>query len=150
MNQSDILSAIIFFNLKKDFTHKELKKSYKDKCKELHPDCGGNSNDFQSATDFYRILCNYLEKNNDFNNKDIDCPSCKNKSIKKYDFCYHCNGNGYTRKIKKNSNGIPISLSKECPYCAIKNKSGQRCKLCLGSKKISRKKLEEYILSFNI
>ena len=150
MNQAKFFAAILFIGLKKDFGYKKLKKSYKDKCKELHPDCGGNSDDFQVATDYYRFLSEYLEAKNDLQIKDIECPACKSSNIKKYSFCYHCSGNGYTRSIKKNSNGIPISLSKKCPYCEIKNKIGSICNLCFGSKKISREELEKYILSFNI
>lgn len=150
MKNSEFLAAILFFNLKNNFSYNDLKKSYKDKCKKLHPDCGGNSEDFQSATKYYKFLCSYLEEEKDFEAKDIDCPACKGLNIKKYSFCYHCSGNGYTRSIKKNSNGIPISLSEKCPYCAIKNKVGSICNLCFNSKKISRKDLEKYILSFNI
>ena len=116
MKNKEILNSIKFFKLKDNFSYSELKKSYKEKCRELHPDCGGNKEDFHNAVNHYERLCSYLEeiKNLDKEDeKDIVCPACPKNTKTFYSFCYHCNNNGYTRSIKKNSNGIPISLSKE-------------------------------------
>lgn len=52
----EIKEALKYFNLKESFTEKELKQAYKDKLKEVHPDCGGSSEEFIKAKDMFDLL----------------------------------------------------------------------------------------------
>jgi molecular chaperone DnaJ len=58
MNPYDVLGV------KKDATEKEIKKAYRDLCKEYHPDKGGDADKFKEIGNAYDILSNPEKKQN--------------------------------------------------------------------------------------
>lgn len=53
---TSIEKAIAYFNLAKGFSKEELKRAYRKKLKEVHPDCGGTQEEFLKAQDFFELL----------------------------------------------------------------------------------------------
>lgn len=55
-HESTNSKALNFFGLNDNYTKEELKRAYKKKIKEFHPDNGGTNEDFQRVTNLYKSL----------------------------------------------------------------------------------------------
>lgn len=141
-----IKQSLSILGLKKIPSLKELKALYRSKAKEHHPDNGGDKEMFLLIKDSYEEIKNFIDKESELT---IKCHLCEGKPKSGF-FCYHCNGNGSTRSIKKDEFGRPIIKRIYCSKCNGLGSKMSKCNLCDDKGVVSRKDFENYILSFNI
>jgi len=141
-----IKQSLSILDLKEVPSLKDLKSAYRAKAKEHHPDNGGEKEFFLLVKDSYEEIKDFIENKSDLK---IKCHLCEGKPKSGF-FCYHCNGNGSTRSIKKDEFGRPIIKTMYCSKCNGIGSKMSKCALCDDKGFVSRKDFENYILGFNI
>ncbi|MFN4245299.1 MAG: molecular chaperone DnaJ [Brevinematia bacterium] len=61
MDFEKLIEAIDYFGINEKVSIKSLKRIYRNRSKELHPDKGGNEEEMRKMNNYYKIIIEYLE-----------------------------------------------------------------------------------------